>query len=136
MNEPKIETNQEPVLCYVSGNFAYFTHAPLNLQWGDDWDDAPYEHNAGDPYSRIYGVDVEFECRIVKVAFESELQTPADKASANNSKLSVQDINALKAPWLDGPFWSGNKIAIMAGCTVSNFKKAIKQAGGRIWVEE
>ena len=38
-------------LCYVAGNFAYFTTKPLSEQWGDDWDDAPYEHNAGTPYS-------------------------------------------------------------------------------------
>ena len=37
-------------LCYVEGNFAYFTTQPLAKQWGDDWDDAPYEHNAGEPY--------------------------------------------------------------------------------------
>lgn len=43
------ETN-EPVLCYVCGPWAYFTTRPLADQWGDDWDDAPYEHNAGTPY--------------------------------------------------------------------------------------
>lgn len=41
---------QEPVLCYVSHPFAYFTTQPVENQWGDDWDDAPYEHNAGSPY--------------------------------------------------------------------------------------
>lgn len=25
-------------LCYVEGNFAYFTTLPLSEQWGDDWD--------------------------------------------------------------------------------------------------
>ena len=37
-------------LCYVEGNIAYFTTQDLDKQWGDDWDDAPYEHNAGLPY--------------------------------------------------------------------------------------
>ena len=27
----------------------YFT-SDLENQWGDDWDDSPYEHNAGPPY--------------------------------------------------------------------------------------
>jgi hypothetical protein len=40
----------EPILCYVSENFAWFTTRSLEEQWGDDWDDAPYEHNAGEPY--------------------------------------------------------------------------------------
>lgn len=38
------------VLCYVDGPWAYFTTQPLAKQWGDDWNDAPYEHNAGEPY--------------------------------------------------------------------------------------
>ena len=38
------------VLCYVYGPWAYFTSRPLSEQWGDDWNDAPYEHNAGEPY--------------------------------------------------------------------------------------
>lgn len=43
-------SNIEPRLCYVEGDWAYFTTQPLDKQWGDDWDDAPYEHNAGEPY--------------------------------------------------------------------------------------
>ena len=27
----------------------YFT-SDMAAQWGDDWDDRPYEHNAGKPY--------------------------------------------------------------------------------------
>ena len=42
-------------LCYIEKNFAYFTTQDLEKQWGDDWDDAPYEHNAGTPYEpRIF----------------------------------------------------------------------------------
>jgi hypothetical protein len=37
-------------LCYVNGPFAYFTTKEVSEQWGDDWNDAPYEHNAGKPY--------------------------------------------------------------------------------------
>lgn len=43
----------EPRLCYVDGLdtlTAFFTTRPLAEQWGDDWNDAPYEHNAGRPY--------------------------------------------------------------------------------------
>ena len=39
-----------PCLCYVDGCWAYFTTQRLDHQWGDDWNDAPYEHNAGPPY--------------------------------------------------------------------------------------
>ena len=37
-------------LCYVQNNKAFFTTQNLEDQWGDDWDDIPYEHNSGYPY--------------------------------------------------------------------------------------
>lgn len=40
----------QPMLCYVKEPWAYFTTQPLDKQWGDDWNDAPYEHNAEEPY--------------------------------------------------------------------------------------
>ena len=40
-------------LCYVDGNEAWFTSDWKN-QWGDDWNDRPYEHNAGSPYSHYF----------------------------------------------------------------------------------
>ena len=36
-------------LCYLENNIMYFT-SDIENQWGDDWDDRPYEHNAGKPY--------------------------------------------------------------------------------------
>lgn len=42
--------NEHAVPCYVEGNRAWFTTQSLDKQWGDDWNDAPYEHNAGRPY--------------------------------------------------------------------------------------
>lgn len=53
-NRSNANVGQERVvmrLCYVSGPFAYFTSKELSEQWGDDWNDAPYEHNAGEPYA-------------------------------------------------------------------------------------
>ena len=44
-------TENEPVLCYIDQmGRAYFTTQALSKQWGDDWNDAPYEHNAETPY--------------------------------------------------------------------------------------
>ena len=36
-------------LCYLESSVMYFT-SDIDNQWGDDWDDIPYEHNAGKPY--------------------------------------------------------------------------------------
>lgn len=40
-------------LCYVDGNKAWFTDNWEHI-WGDDWNDAPYEYNAGNPYNHYY----------------------------------------------------------------------------------
>jgi hypothetical protein len=31
------------ILCYIDDDYAYFTEQSLDKQWGDDWNDAPYE---------------------------------------------------------------------------------------------
>ena len=42
--------NTELKLCYIDGAWAYFTTQALADVIGDDWNDAPYECNAGAPY--------------------------------------------------------------------------------------
>ena len=49
--------NKDPILCYVDEPWAYFTTQDLDKQWGDDWNDAPYEHNAGTPYEPCWHND-------------------------------------------------------------------------------
>ena len=49
-------------LCYVDSSeyqaepmTLYFTELDdVTKQWGDDWDDVPYEHNSGTPYESDY----------------------------------------------------------------------------------
>jgi len=118
-----------PRLCYIDGCWAYFTTQPLGKQWGDDWDDAPYEHNAGTPYGP-HGDEGPWE--IIKVAFEADLQTPADFA-AGNSRYSVEDINQKAVAWLASPSWSKDKISIHAGATVEEFCTAIKSVDGDVY---
>ena len=52
----EIEKYYNYKLCYVdqedeysSITTLYFTN-DMEKQWGDDWDDAPYEHNSESPY--------------------------------------------------------------------------------------
>jgi hypothetical protein len=120
----------EPVLCFVSGDSAYFTPRPLSEQWGDDWDDAPYEHNAGMPSTD--GVE------IVCVKWESELLVEP-KDGFTNSPYTVEQINRGDVPWLQPTQWSndhgGPRIEIFAGATVSEFVALIRKADGRIWEE-
>lgn len=116
-------------LCYVENNFAYFTSQPLEKQWGDDWNDAPYEHNAGTPY----GPHREGESwEIVKIAFDGDFETPADIAGCNSS-YSVEMINKGAIAWLTQR-WSENKISIPAGTTIIEFQKLIELGGGTTYL--
>ena len=110
-------------LCYVDPPWAYFTSQDLDKQWGDDWNDAPYEHNAEEPYT---GEGWE----IVKVAYNCDLRTPAHNYL--NSPFSVEQINAQQVPWL----WTwDNAVTIHAGASLDGFVKAIKAIGGDVYTK-
>jgi hypothetical protein len=110
-------------LCYVDDNFAWFTTASLDKQWGDDWNDRPYEHNAGTPYE-------EDGVKLTKLAFYHGMaETPAD-ISGCNSRYSVQDINAGVHAWLVINRFGKDVKSIQAGCSPEEFTKIIKETGG------
>lgn len=114
----------DAVLCYVYGGVAYFTTQPLDKQWGDDWDDAPYEHNAGTPYGP-HGKDEHWE--ILELRFSGEWRTP--DYGQTNSPWSVEKINKGACPWLCHDY---EPIYIKAGCTMPEFAALIEKGGGEI----
>lgn len=116
---------REYKLCYVDCGTAYFTHQPLSEQWGDDWNDAPYEHNSGNPYES----DGQ---KIVKLKFEGDFETPAERFSPN-SPYSVQDINQGKVDWLKSSKWTHKSVNIPAGTAVREFVEKIESAGGLVY---
>ena len=99
----------------------YFT-SDMGNQWGDDWDDSPYEHNAGPPY--------EDGRTIKKIKFKGHFIEPC--SFCLNSPYSVQDINNRRCPWLiidqNGPHY------IFAGISYTNFVRQIEELGGKIYV--
>ena len=123
----------EPILCYVNGPWAYFTTQKLEDQWGDDWDDAPYEHNAGPPYEYNPNHDKGKEpWQIIKVAYDGMFETPYCNI---NSQYSVEMINSKAVSWLVN--WQGEKtISILAGTTLADFCKLIRQGGGKVYMED
>jgi len=128
------EDRDNAKLCYVSGDWAYFTTQDVTEQWGDDWNDAPYEHNAGRPYEYA---DYHKEkgiapWQIFEAPFDSGLVAPGD--SVLNSKYSVEDINRGDVPWLQSPLWSKSEVRIMAGTTFKEFAIIINQVGGTVYV--
>ena len=125
----------DPYLCYVAGPWAWFTTAPLGKQWGDDWNDAPYEHNAGDPYGWAPHRNME-PYRLTKVAWDGPFDTPADLGGIN-SRWSVAAINAGLIAWLQTSAWNPEpRVVIPAGTSLSDFKRLVCAAGGRVYVEE
>ena len=134
-------------LCYIENNFAYFTTQELDKQTGDDWNDAPYEHNAGTPYEpRIFyyadgrrekdltewNEDGTPKFEIYKVAYDyCGAETPAQIAGSN-SRYSVDMINAKVVPWLTD--WPNGKRALFAGASVEEFITFIEDGGGTVYL--
>ena len=111
-------------LCYCTDNWAYFTDLPLDKQWGDDWNDAPYEHNAEEPYDNEGS-------NIVKVAWEGPFELPGENMC--NSPYSVERINAGVVPWLVTSKWESKCVVIPAGTSLIEFCKLIEMGGGHVY---
>lgn len=124
-------------LCYICprDRFAWFTSIPLELQWGDDWDDAPYEHNAGDPYSEHKEDGKYVPHDLVKVAWDGPWSTPADLAGSNSS-WSVQGINVGCVAWLVPDVWDRKPQVkpVPAGATLLQFIREIEAGGGNVYL--
>ncbi len=137
---PHIHMEDYPNPNYVEGekeHYAYFTDLEdLQEQWGDDWDDAPYEHNAGWPYDKIR-TD---EHTVLKVPFavisdncngnSHWVKFPCDYG-AGNSPFSVEEINAGAVPWIFVSYYNMTKkkkfLSINAGIDVLEFINKLRQ---------
>lgn len=121
-------------LCYVEpdGNKAYFT-SNLEKQWGDDWDDKPYEHNAGGPYDSYFEGEKKIPIKLKEVYFElpwNHYTMPC--SGTNNSRYSVKDINNHCIPWMV----INDEIPIFAGLSYTCFIKQIEKLGGAIFIKK
>jgi len=140
--------NPRAVLCYVRHGFAHFTTQSLDKQWGDDWNDAPYEHNAGTPYrpcwhreggkqcdceicERDWNADGTPKWKVFAVPFTGGFDEPCDNTM--NSPHSVESINRHKAaPWLicnDHRF----EVRIHAGADYQQFCALVESVGGTVY---
>ena len=119
-------------LFYIREPWAWFTDGKLEDVGGDDFNDAPYEHNASGPYEWAEFRNVP-EYSLLRIAFDSEYDTPAER----NISVSVDAINRGDVAWLAWPSWSSDKRpAIQAGTSLEQFKSLIRESGGSIFVEE
>ncbi len=107
-----------PTLCYIEEPWAWFSTRPPTEEWGDDWNDAPYESNAGRPYGR--------DASLTRVAYEHPAyQTPAGQPRG----WTVEQINRCDVPWLEAP----GLPPIWAGCQLGEFIALIEPTGGQVW---
>lgn len=122
-------------LCYADNGQAWFTTQDLDKQWGDDWDDRPYEHNAGAPYEWS-GEDTGDPWEIVEIRFQGDFYAPCEGYC--NSPWSVRDINSGAVAWLRPAAWVVDpkpRYFIHAGTTVEEFIRMVLGSGGRVWME-
>ena len=77
----------------TKGNVVRFYLGKNGKQWGDDWNDAPYEHNAGEVYDEfVKGY------KDIVIPFEKNILEPC--AGHNNSHWTKQDMIERKVPCL------------------------------------
>lgn len=125
-------------LCYIDSdsNKAWFTSDWEN-QSGDDWNDSPYECNAGDPYEHNYnaleqgvengrGIYPTIEHKKLFFDFEDNwgIHQPYMLGS-----VSVNDINRGAVAWL----W-GDNFTIPAKTEYNDFIKTVEENGGKIYL--
>lgn len=121
-------------LCYATTTWAWFSTLAPTEQWGDDWNDAPYEHNAGEPYQytdhdRQQGRP---EYQLERIAYHGQILTPCELSNVRNTPWSVQDINAGKVPWFTA--W-GTEDKLFAGATIEEFLAYVWRNGGQVFRE-
>jgi len=121
--------NKEFRLCYVDNNVMYFTDN-FEHQWGDDWNDAPYDCNASEPYERDDDEDEEWNehhGHLRYIGFKSDgwLKIAGQLGEPYNVPYSVEQINKGIVAWL----FSDDAGGLMGGATIDEAVAWLKKAG-------
>lgn len=90
--------------------------------WGDDWNDSPYEHNAGQVYDEYIDkvIDIYFDFDVVILEAEN------DWSFSGNSPFSKQDFKEGKAPifiayWPQkDDYWDDSEYHLLMGAKNTN----------------
>lgn len=101
--------------------YAYFTPVSLEEQWGDDWDDYPYNENAEIPYDSLYkekdknGKWKEYEILRVPFYLPNAIVYFAKDWGYDRCQFSVMDINAGAVAWV---YYTGRNSKTTRGSVV------------------
>jgi len=110
--------------------YLYFTSLDLKKQWGDDWDDVPYEFNAGHPYDHDENQN-EIEILVIMVPKDgvSNPELPNDMFyGPGGTCISMAQVNSKCCAWIY-IFGSDKKcdgISILAGDNPSEVIRKLK----------
>ena len=127
-------------LCYIKDHCAWFTDN-FEKQWGDDWNDKPYETNAEEPYDHwTEDVRIKYEfgykvrsvvhpIKLKKVFFDFEDWGCYTILPCDRGRFSVQEINRGITPWI----WTQD-FRIDAGTELEEFIRIIKENGGEVYL--
>ena len=119
----------------TKGNVIRFYIGENGKQWGDDWNDAPYEHNAGTVYS-------EYVERTVDVAIPFDYFVSEPGQDSLNSEWCKQDMidRKVHCVLIESAEWGGTEllkvyfgddIAIIGDKLQKIFKQAVQDAQKR-----
>ncbi len=112
----------------------YFTPVDLKYQWGDDWDDAPYEYNSEIPYDSAWidGDDgkqkrIDFTIYGLQIYVKPENCPNLPEDYAYNSPFSVDMINSRAVAWMyfEGNYKKCNGVSVLAGMSPWDVYKTI-----------
>ena len=85
----------------------FFTNADMKDQWGDDWNDAPYDCNAGWPYDTTYYEDengkwqrTEHTILVLNVTYDIEHTPYLPCDYYYNASFTAENINLGAIAWM------------------------------------
>lgn len=123
-------------LCYVKDHVLYFTDDFENC-WGDDFDDAPYQWNAGEPYDWVdnWSAEQNRELKHTHIRYMGYLPYACDIREADSyGEMSVENINQGAVPWLTLGWGDNDDSKLYAGATIEEAIEWLKKAGAK-WGE-
>lgn len=112
---------------YGNGFGLYLGADDCEDYWGDDWDDAPYEHNAGEVYQRYRQGYVEFTFPLkysVCEACNGYFNSPFSKEDMKNRKVPCLTISTEMSDCTE------IKFKIYFGDNIDDISKQITELGG------
>ena len=102
----RLDTKDEDGYTENMGVRLMFTNIDLKRQWGDDWNDAPYDCNAGWPYDDTHegkfpnSVRHEHEILVLNTSYEGKNCPTLPEEYGYNSPFCVESINQGACAWM------------------------------------